>query len=214
MVLDYGRRRRARAVSVVVSQSCARATIFNFLSGSLEQKHTTHATHLYSLLDRATAYSSNQAGNNNSLSFIRYIPVSILQAKSNSSSNIATLYSLTTQAIINIMGRKHRIDLGFENDDSSSSNRQNKASRMHPADAERNRWTGDLYSARYYSILETRTKLPVYQFKDKLLQTVRDNQIVVVEGETGSGTYGSHIVFLHIFVRRKKCLLPMLSCWW
>lgn len=52
-----------------------------------------------------------------------------------------------------------------------------------------NKWTGRPYSGRYYSILETRQTLPVYQFKDDLIEAVRKNQFVVVEGETGSGTY-------------------------
>jgi pre-mRNA-splicing factor ATP-dependent RNA helicase DHX15/PRP43 len=56
---------------------------------------------------------------------------------------------------------------------------------------ELNRWTGKPFSNRYYEILETRKKLPVYQFKDDLLKAVKENQYVVVEGETGSGTYRS-----------------------
>jgi pre-mRNA-splicing factor ATP-dependent RNA helicase DHX15/PRP43 len=48
-----------------------------------------------------------------------------------------------------------------------------------------NPWTGRSYSQRYYSILETRTKLPVYQFKDELIKKILENQCVVVEGETG-----------------------------
>lgn len=51
----------------------------------------------------------------------------------------------------------------------------------------RNKWTGQIYSGRYYSILQTRRKLPVYQFKDRLIDAVKNNQIVIVEGETGSG---------------------------
>eukprot|EP00934_Nitzschia_sp_Nitz4_P001506 Nitzschia sp. Nitz4//scaffold114_size70088//5036//7183//NITZ4_005967-RA/size70088-processed-gene-0.30-mRNA-1//-1//CDS//3329533393//1506//frame0 len=50
-----------------------------------------------------------------------------------------------------------------------------------------NPWTGQPFSDRYYSILETRTKLPVYQFREELLKKVMDNQCVIVEGETGSG---------------------------
>jgi len=50
-----------------------------------------------------------------------------------------------------------------------------------------NQWTNDFYSEKYYSILEKRLQLPVYQFKEKLLEAVSQNQIVVVEGETGSG---------------------------
>lgn len=50
-----------------------------------------------------------------------------------------------------------------------------------------NPWTGKAYSSRYQSILQTRLKLPVYQFQSKLLEAVAANQIVVIEGETGSG---------------------------
>lgn len=51
--------------------------------------------------------------------------------------------------------------------------------------SEINPWTGKAYSSRYQSILQTRLKLPVYQFQSKLLEAVAANQIVVVEGETG-----------------------------
>lgn len=50
-----------------------------------------------------------------------------------------------------------------------------------------NPWTHKPFSSNYYSILKGRLKLPVYQFKQKLLDAVGQNQIVVVEGETGSG---------------------------
>ena len=55
------------------------------------------------------------------------------------------------------------------------------------ADEDCNPWTGYDYSSRYYDILEKRKKLPVYEFKDELEQKVRDNQVIIVEGETGSG---------------------------
>lgn len=50
-----------------------------------------------------------------------------------------------------------------------------------------NPWTGRTYTPRYQSILQTRLKLPVYQFQSQLLEHVASNQVVVVEGETGSG---------------------------
>jgi pre-mRNA-splicing factor ATP-dependent RNA helicase DHX15/PRP43 len=46
---------------------------------------------------------------------------------------------------------------------------------------------GKPYSARYYDILKVRESLPVYQFIDELNKNVRENQVIVVEGETGSG---------------------------
>ena len=74
------------------------------------------------------------------------------------------------------MDRKRRIDLG----DSFGKKGKNVDEGVNP-------WTGEGFSAKYHSILATRQKLPVYQFKDKLIDCVKNNQIVVVEGETGSG---------------------------
>lgn len=72
--------------------------------------------------------------------------------------------------------RRQRIDLG----DYGSAKRAKNEGDVNP-------WTGRPYSQRYLSILKTRTKLPVYQFKDELINKVMENQCVVVEGETGSG---------------------------
>ena len=47
--------------------------------------------------------------------------------------------------------------------------------------------TGAPFSARYASILAGRQKLPVWQFLDELNVLCRSNQVIVVEGETGSG---------------------------
>jgi pre-mRNA-splicing factor ATP-dependent RNA helicase DHX15/PRP43 len=74
--------------------------------------------------------------------------------------------------------RRRKIDLG-SNGDENGSGKRNKQ--------EVNPWTGAPYSQRYYSILEKRIKLPVYQFKDELMAKVMENQSIVVEGETGSG---------------------------
>ena len=123
------------------------------------------------------------------------------------------------------MGRKHRIDLenNDDNDGDDGSKKNNKAARTTThltdtdtdtadADAERNRWTGALYSARYYSILDTRSKLPVYQFKDKLLQAVRDHQIVVVEGETGSGTCYFNLTTTRCIVQCSAVQCSVVQC--
>ena len=79
--------------------------------------------------------------------------------------------------------RKRRIDLG----DSYGSAKLKKGQEESGSDNDINPWTGMPFSAKYHSILNTRKKLPVYQFKDELIQCVKENQIIVVEGETGSG---------------------------
>ncbi|CAM0872926.1 unnamed protein product [Alopecurus aequalis] len=50
-----------------------------------------------------------------------------------------------------------------------------------------NRWNGRPYSARYFEILEKRRTLPVWQQKDEFLRVLRDNQTLILVGETGSG---------------------------
>lgn len=50
-----------------------------------------------------------------------------------------------------------------------------------------NRWNGRPYSHRYYEILEKRKTLPVWHQKDEFLQVLRDNQSLILVGETGSG---------------------------
>ena len=47
--------------------------------------------------------------------------------------------------------------------------------------------TGRPYTARYHQLREQRMKLPVFNFLDDLEKHLRGNQIVIVEGETGSG---------------------------
>ncbi len=74
--------------------------------------------------------------------------------------------------------RKRKLDLGGASADAEADMKKEKGT---------NPWTYQPYSEQYQKILKTRLKLPVYQFKEKLIETVAKNQIVVVEGETGSG---------------------------
>mmetsp|Transcript_13456 Transcript_13456/g.27317 ORF Transcript_13456/g.27317 Transcript_13456/m.27317 type:complete len:720 (-) Transcript_13456:59-2218(-) len=76
--------------------------------------------------------------------------------------------------------RKRKLDLA---DDAKKQNKTLDARQS----SDINPWTGKAYSSRYQSILQTRLKLPVYKFQSELLEAVADNQIVVIEGETGSG---------------------------
>mmetsp|Transcript_21627 Transcript_21627/g.30302 ORF Transcript_21627/g.30302 Transcript_21627/m.30302 type:complete len:738 (-) Transcript_21627:524-2737(-) len=79
--------------------------------------------------------------------------------------------------------RRKRLDLG---EDCEVPN-PNKIFKTKELDDDINQWTNQAYSSKFKSILAARLKLPVYQFKDRLLDAVSKNQIVVVEGETGSG---------------------------
>ena len=76
--------------------------------------------------------------------------------------------------------RKRRINL-----DSDGLAKQHKATLDARQHCDVNPWTGQAYTARYQSILQTRLKLPVYQFQSQFLEAVASSQTVVVEGETG-----------------------------
>jgi HrpA-like RNA helicase len=73
---------------------------------------------------------------------------------------------------------KRKIDLGGDRRDNNS----NAADSGPSQESAFSPWTGRPFSSRYYSILETRRKLPVYLFKDKLMDVVTANQVVIVEG--------------------------------
>lgn len=53
--------------------------------------------------------------------------------------------------------------------------------------AKTNPLTNASFSSKYYDILETRKKLPVFSRLDELEEALDKNQVIIVEGETGSG---------------------------
>lgn len=50
-----------------------------------------------------------------------------------------------------------------------------------------NRWNGRVFSQRYYEILEKRRTLPVWHQKEEFLEVLKNNQTLILVGETGSG---------------------------
>lgn len=57
------------------------------------------------------------------------------------------------------------------------------------------------------SIEETKKSLPVYPFRDDLIQAVREHQVLIIEGETGSGKTTQIPQYLHEagFTKNSKC---------
>ena len=54
-------------------------------------------------------------------------------------------------------------------------------------DSSINYLTGVAYSERYYKILKTRKSLPGWDAKKPFLKLIKKHQVVILEGETGSG---------------------------
>jgi pre-mRNA-splicing factor ATP-dependent RNA helicase DHX15/PRP43 len=78
--------------------------------------------------------------------------------------------------------RKRRLDLSEDGVGSDSPKRA-----QYTAGTVINPLNGRAYSDRYRKILEGRQKLPAWQYLDQMGAYLRDNQVVIVEGETGSG---------------------------
>eukprot|EP00005_Dracoamoeba_jomungandri_P006061 CAMPEP_0174261780 /NCGR_PEP_ID=MMETSP0439-20130205/12156_1 /TAXON_ID=0 /ORGANISM="Stereomyxa ramosa, Strain Chinc5" /LENGTH=554 /DNA_ID=CAMNT_0015346343 /DNA_START=17 /DNA_END=1678 /DNA_ORIENTATION=+ len=72
----------------------------------------------------------------------------------------------------------------------SSSSRKRKLDVQLPAlrnKVSTNPYSGRPYSRRYYEILEKRKTLPVHEQKEQFLQLMKNNQVLILVGETGSG---------------------------
>lgn len=62
-----------------------------------------------------------------------------------------------------------------------------KKQKTYEIDETINPFTGVPYSKKYHSILEKRKKLPVWDAKKDFIKLVNKHQVIIVEGETGSG---------------------------
>nr|XP_043635651.1 probable pre-mRNA-splicing factor ATP-dependent RNA helicase DEAH2 isoform X2 [Erigeron canadensis] len=86
--------------------------------------------------------------------------------------------------------RKRKVSLFDVVDDGTAAaakiNRANGGAAVHGTPMV-NHWNGRAYSARYYEILEKRKTLPVWQQKDEFFKVLRENQTLILVGETGSG---------------------------
>ncbi|PFX22231.1 putative pre-mRNA-splicing factor ATP-dependent RNA helicase DHX16 [Stylophora pistillata] len=53
------------------------------------------------------------------------------------------------------------------------------------------------YQKKRLTIEETKKSLPVYPYRESLIQAIRDHQVIIIEGETGSGKTTQIPQFLH-----------------
>lgn len=88
---------------------------------------------------------------------------------------------------------KHRIDLDTSDkkksrwNDISNGSVDIQSGDVDPLAPDVNPLTGVLYSKKYFDILKKRRELPCWEAKAKFLHMVRDNQVTLLVGETGSG---------------------------
>lgn len=53
------------------------------------------------------------------------------------------------------------------------------------------------FEKKKLSIEETKKSLPIFPFRDDLIQAVREHQVLIIEGETGSGKTTQIPQYLH-----------------
>jgi pre-mRNA-splicing factor ATP-dependent RNA helicase DHX16 len=85
------------------------------------------------------------------------------------------------------------------NDDNSSDSdytSSNNSKNVH-TQSKSNHQVKSLYETELEKIHHTRQTLPVYQYKESLLQAIEHNQILIIEGETGSGKTTQIPQYLH-----------------
>ena len=88
------------------------------------------------------------------------------------------------------MERKRTLDLGVSNSIS-------KTQKMNEDNT--NPLTGLPFSKKYHEILKQRKTLPVWEHKDTFVDLVKNNKIVLLVGETGSGKSFLLVFFSIIF---------------
>jgi len=84
--------------------------------------------------------------------------------------------------------RKRKVSLFDVVDDSvAKMAKSNGGANNSVANALINRWNARPYTPRYFEILEKRKTLPVWHQKEEFLHALKDNQTLILVGETGSG---------------------------
>lgn len=83
--------------------------------------------------------------------------------------------------------RKRKVSLFDVVDEAAISAKKSNGALAATAVSTINKWNGRPYSQRYYEILEKRKTLPVWHQKEEFLQALKENQTLILVGETGSG---------------------------
>jgi len=70
------------------------------------------------------------------------------------------------------------------------------------------------FTPKYWELYRKRTTLPVWEYKDKFIDTLNKNQCLVLVGETGSGktTQVGVLLYWNCFVLYQVCIDLVASC--
>lgn len=81
---------------------------------------------------------------------------------------------------MNDYGKRRRVHENYGNSSSGGGGHNRNENYVNPLNNHR-------YSSNYFRLLEDRKKLPIYEARSNVLTALKNNQVIVLEGETGSG---------------------------
>jgi HrpA-like helicases len=87
---------------------------------------------------------------------------------------------------LSVNKKRNRIEL-FDKNEKTTESRGEETKLTKKVKADENPYTGRPYSERYYEILEQRKKLPAWEAKEQLAMLIKEFQVIILQGETGSG---------------------------
>ncbi|XP_027041889.1 putative pre-mRNA-splicing factor ATP-dependent RNA helicase PRP1 [Pocillopora damicornis] len=84
---------------------------------------------------------------------------------------------------------KRRLDVDGSSSNSLTTAKRIKEELSNPSNlrGKINPFNGKLFSDRYFDILKKRIELPVWEYREKFMETMKEKQAFVLVGETGSG---------------------------
>lgn len=84
---------------------------------------------------------------------------------------------------------KRRLDVDGNSSNSLSTAKRIREELSNPSNlrGKINPFNGKLFSDKYFDILKKRIELPVWEYREKFMETMKDKQAFVLVGETGSG---------------------------
>ena len=83
--------------------------------------------------------------------------------------------------------RKKKINHLVEEEEDKTTTTNKKKTKLYDESITINPLTNKPFSNKYFTILKQRKNLPVFQYLDQIDDLIRKHQVIVVEGETGSG---------------------------
>lgn len=101
--------------------------------------------------------------------------------------NLISPIDLIYDPSISVNKKRNRIELFDSNEPKEDQETENVEKISKKVLTDQNQFTKRPYSDRYYEILKQRKKLPAWEAKEQLEMLMNEFQVIILQGETGSG---------------------------